>query len=177
LLNNREQIQLGERMMQSRLVWALVCFGFLLSGCGRISSATIERAAARAAERRSASVMARDLARDNASRITRLPAERRVYRYATESQARAFEGKGFPPRTHFTASEGPGRPLSGAAAQERYGLPYSPDRRLSVTLPEGTALKSNKVVGGAPGYGEIRIERGLPPDRITSESVLPPGRK
>jgi hypothetical protein len=162
--------------MKSRLMWLLVCLGFLLSGCGRISSATIERAAARAAERTSAGVMARDLARDNAARITRLQSERQVYRYTTESQARQFEREGFPPHSHFTASEGPGRPLNGLTAQERYGLPYTPNRRLGVTLPEGTTLKSNKVVGGEPGYGELRVERGLPPDTIRSESVLQPGR-
>jgi hypothetical protein len=158
--------------MKLRLMWLFVGLGFLLSGCGRISSATIERAAARTVERRSAGVLARDLARDNAARITRLQSERRVYRYATESQTREFERKGFPPLSHFTTSEGPGRPLSGAAAKERYGLPYRPDRRLGVTLPEGTTLKSNKVVGGAPGYGELRVERGLPPETIHSESIL-----
>lgn len=158
--------------MKLRLICLLLCAGFLIAGCGRVSPARIERAAARAAERRTASVMARDLARDNASRLTRLQTERRVYKYTTESQAREFERKGFPPHTHFTASEGPGRPLSGRTAQERYGLPYTPDRRLGVTLPEGTSVKSNKVVGGAPGYGELRIEKQLPPDPIGSVSVL-----
>jgi len=163
--------------MKLRLTWLFVCAGFLLAGCGRVSPATIEKAVARAVERRAASVMARDLARDNASRITRLQTERRVYKYTTESQAREFERKGFPPLTHFTASEGPGRPLNGRTAQKRYGLPYTPDRRLGVTLPEGTSVKSNKVVGGAPGYGELRIEKHLPPDPIGSESLLKSGRR
>ena len=159
-------------MMKFRLVLPLVCAGFLLAGCGRVSPGRIEKAAARAAERRAASILARDLARDNASRITRLQTERRVFKYTTESQARKFERKGFPPLTHFTASEGPGRPLSGKAAQKRYGLPYTPDRRLGVTLPEGASVKSNKVVGGAPGYGELRIEKRLSPAQIGSQSVL-----
>jgi hypothetical protein len=163
--------------MKFRLWSALVCASILLAGCGRVSPQRIEKAAARATERRAAGILTRDLARDNASRATRLKMERRVYRYTTESQAREAERKGFPPRTHFTASEGPGRPLSGTAAQDRYGLPYTPDRRLSVTLPPGTPVKANKVVGGAPGYGELRIERSLSPDRIRTESVLQPGQK
>src|ERR1035437_663087 len=149
--------------MTLRTMCLLVCVGFLPTGCGRISPQRLEKAAARAAERRAASILARDLARDNASRTTRLQTERRVFKYATKPQAREFERRGFPPLTHFTASEGRGRPISGRVAQKRYGLAYTPDRRLSVTLPEGTAVKSNKVVGGAPGYGELRIEKRLPP--------------
>jgi len=163
--------------MKLRLLWLLVYAGFLLAGCGRVSPATIKKAAARAAERRAATVMARDLARDNASRLTRLQTERRVYKYTTDSHAREFKRKGFPPLTHFTASQGPGRPLSGRTAQERYGLSYTPSRRLGVTLPVGTSVKSNKVVGGAPGYGELRIEKRLPPGPIGSESVLKAGRE
>ena len=33
-----------------------------------------------------------------------------------------------------------------------------PNHRLGITLPEGTQVKANKVVGGSPGYGEIRTE-------------------
>ncbi len=163
--------------MNLRLISMVVCVGVLLAGCGRVSPGRIEKAAARAAERRAARILTRDLARDNASRATRLKTERRVYRYTTESQAREVQRKGFPPQTHFTTSESPGRPLSGSTAQKRYGLPYTPNRRLGVTLPEGTTVRSNKVVGGAPGYGELRSERGLSPETIRSESVLLPGRK
>ena len=53
-----------------------------------------------------------------------------------------------------------------------FGLPYIPDRRLSVTLPEGTAVKSNKVVGGAPGYGELRGGGAVFPNLIGSELVV-----
>jgi len=155
----------------------VVCAGVLLAGCGRVSPGRIEKAAARAAERRAARILTRDLARDNASRATHLKMERRVYRYTTESQAREAQRKGFPPQTHFTVSESPGCPLSGSTAKKRYGLPNTPNRRLSVTLPEGTTVKSNKVVGGAPGYGELRTERSLSPDTIRSESVLRPEPK
>ena len=163
--------------MTFRLRSTLVCAGILLVGCGRVSPQRIEKAAARAVERRAAAVLARDLARDNASRATRLKTERRVYRYTTESQAKVVERKGFAPGTHFAASEGLGHPLSGTAARQRYGLPYTPDRRLSVTLPLGTPVKANKVIGGAPGYGELRIERSLSPENIRAESVLQPGQK
>lgn len=162
--------------MSLRFAWVLaVCAGFMLTGCGRVSPGRVGRAAARSAERRVADTLARDLARDRASRTTRLRAERRVYKYTTESKALLFERQGFPPRTHFTASAGPGRPLSGITAKERYGLTYTPNRRLSVVLPEGTAVKANKVVGGAPGYGELRVEKRISPDPIRSESVLKPG--
>ena len=154
----------------------VVCAGVLLAGCGRVSPGRIEKAAVRAAERRSAPILTRDLARDNASRATRLKMERRVYRYTTEWQAREVQRKGFPPQTHFTTSESAGRPLSGSTAKKCYGLPYTPNR-LGVTLPEGTTVRSNKVVGGAPGYGELRSDHGLSPDTIRSESVLLPGRK
>lgn len=163
--------------MKLRLIWMLVSAGFLLAGCGRVSPGRVEKAVARAAERRAARVLARDLIRDNASRTTRLQTERRVYKYTTESQAREFERKGFPPLTHFTASEPSGRSPSGKTAQARYGLSYTPNRRLGVTLPEGMTIKSNKVVGGAPGYGEIRIERPLSPDTIGSKTVLQPGNQ
>ena len=163
--------------MKSRTMCLLVCaVGLLLAGCGRVSPGRIERAAARAAERRAAGVMARDLARDSTSRATRLGAERRVYKYATEPKALLFEQKGFPPGTHFTASAGPGRPPSAKTAQQHFGLSYRPNRRLGVTLPEGTQVKSNKVVGGSPGYGEIRSEKRLPPGVIGSDLALKPGR-
>ena len=163
--------------MNLRLTWMLVCAGFLLAGCGRVSPARIEKAAARAAERRAAGVMARDLARDSTSRTTRLGAERRVYKYTTESKALIFERKGFSSGTHFTSSAGPGRPLSGKSAEQRFGLDYRPDRRLGITLPEGTQVKANKVVGGSPGYGEIRVEQPIPPGAIDSKSILESGRK
>jgi len=149
----------------------------LLSGCGRVSPARLEKAAAAAAERRAAGILARDLARDDASRAIELGGERRVYKYTTESEARGFEREGFPPNTHFTASDGPGHPLSGSTAQKRFGLSYTPDRRLGVTLPGGTAVKPNQVIGGAPGYGELRVEQPLPPASIRAESVLRPGHQ
>ena len=56
--------------MKLRLILLLVGGGFLLAGCGHVSPVRIEKAAARSAERRAASAMARDLVRDNASLIT-----------------------------------------------------------------------------------------------------------
>jgi hypothetical protein len=121
--------------------------------------------------------MARDLIRDNASRTVQLGAERRVYKYTSESKALVFGRKGLPQGTHFAASAGPGRPLSGKTAEQRFGLDYRPNRRLSITLPAGTQVKTNKVIGGSPGYGEIRIEKGLPSAAVGSDLALKPGRK
>lgn len=154
----------------------LVFMAVVLTGCGRVSPSRIERAATRAAERQTARIMARDLTRDGASKATRLRANRRVFRFTTKARATAAQREGFSPGTHFTATAGAGRPLSGNAAKKRYGLPNTPDRRLSVTLPEGTLVKPNKVIGGTPGYGEIRIENWISRESVAAEAVLVPGR-
>lgn len=161
--------------MQLRLMIMLTLFaGFSLAG--GVSSGR-KAAPPRAPARKATSPMGRDLVRDNASRTIRLQTKRPVYKYTTRSQAREFERKGFPPRTHFTASQGPGRPLNGSTAQKRYGLPYTPSRRLGVTLPKGTSVKSNRVIGGAPGYGELRIQKRLAPAPSGSAKLLKSGRK
>ena len=83
----------------------------------------------------------------------------------------------FPPRTHFTASEGQD---DLSAARQRKSATDCPIRRTaawSVTLPQGTPVKTNKVIGGAPGYGELRVERSLSPDSIRSGTVLSSGHK
>ena len=142
----------------------------LSAGCGRVS----ERVG-RSAAKRAASVLGRDLARDTASRTVRLGREIRVFKYMTEGDKAVAQRFGFQPRTHFTPSAKPGRPLSGVAAQKRYGLPSRPDERLTVAIPKGTPVKPNKVIGGAPGYGELRIERPLPPESIVAGAKLKPG--
>ena len=109
--------------MMSRLVCSCLCGALWLSGCGKVASETIERAAGRAAGRRAATAFSRDLERDAASKLIRLQRERHVYKFTTESQARKFAREGFPPSTHFTASGSVGRPLSGAVAKKRYGHP------------------------------------------------------
>jgi hypothetical protein len=142
------------------------------TGCGRVSQRV-----GRAAAKKAASVLGRDLARDNAARTLRLGQERRVFKYMTDADTKMAQRFGFGSRTHFTPTAKPGRPLSGLEAQKRYGLGYRPARRLTVIVPRGTPVKPNKVIGGAPGYGELRVERPLPPESIVTGSKLRRGGK
>jgi hypothetical protein len=131
------------------------------SSCGRVGSRAIGLAS-RSAERRAAAALGRDLERDAASKAFQLQVPRRVFKYTTEGDAKTILEKGFAPGMHFTSKVSPGRPLTPARAAERYGLDYVPEKRMTVTLPAGTSVKHNKVIGGAAGYGEFRVEQPLP---------------
>jgi uncharacterized protein YceK len=133
------------------------------SGCGKVASRTIG-VMSRSAERRAAAVLARDLERDAASKAVQLQVPRRVFKYTTEADAQRIIEKGFAPATHFTSNATVGRPLTAAHAAERYGLRYGPEKRVTVTLPAGTSVKPNKVIGGAAGFGELKVEQALPAD-------------
>jgi hypothetical protein len=143
-------------------------------GCGRIAERAIGDAG-RVAERRSAAILARDLDRDAASRLTRLPQARQVFKYTTKSDAKRMMAEGIPSGSHFTSVVKPGRPLSSSHAAERFGLDYKPSERLSVTIPKGAGVKLNKVVGGSPGgIGEIKVVEPLHPSDITKSTTLNP---
>jgi len=135
------------------------------TGCGRIGSHVVGTIS-RSSERRSAAIMERDLERDSLRRALKLPAPGRVFKYTTEEDAQEIHGRGFVPGMHFTSNVKPRRPLTPAHAAVRYGLAYEPATRLAVTLPAGVAVKANKVIGGAAGYGELRIDQSLPADSI-----------
>jgi uncharacterized protein YceK len=154
----------------------VVLIAILLSclGCGRIAERTIGTVG-RSAERRGASVLSRDLERDATSKLTRLQVPRQVFKYTTKSDAERMLAKGFPAGSHFTSGIKAGRPLRASRAAERFGLGYQPRKRLSVTLPIGSSVRFNKVVGGAPGgFGEIRVERPLRPSVIKKSARLVP---
>jgi hypothetical protein len=143
-------------------------------GCGRVAERAIGTVG-RTAERRGAAVLSRDLERDAASKIARLRTERQVFKYATKSDAKRMIAKGFPEGSHFTSGIKPGRPLRASRAAARFGLAYEPRQRLSVTLPRGTSVRFNKVVGGAAaGVGEIRVEQPLHRSVIKKSLRLPP---
>jgi len=143
----------------------------ILAGCGRVGSRAVS-AVSRSAERRATAVLGRDLERDAASKALELQAPRRVFKYTTEGDAKKIVEKGFVPGMHFTSKVNPGRPLTPARAAERYGLGYAPEERMTVTLPAGTSVKRNKVIGGAAGYGEVRIDQSLPADAANSVTNL-----
>ncbi len=134
-------------------------------GCQRVEQRVGQRVAAATSERLAA-VFARDQARDAASRVVRLARPRRVFRYVTPAEAELALRDGFRPGTHFTSHATAGRPMSTAAAAKRYGIPEGRTYRLTVQLPANTRVRLNKVVGGAPGVGEVRIEDPLPPTVI-----------
>ena len=143
-------------------------------GCGRMAERALSTAG-RAAERRGASLLARDFDRDAASRLARLPKARQVFKYTTNADAERMMAKGIPVGSHFTSGIKVGRPLSSSHAAERFGLNYKPRKRLSVTIPKGTGVRMNKVVGGSRGgFGEIRVEQSLRPSNITKEAALGP---
>lgn len=141
----------------------LVLLSLACAGCGKVASRTVG-AMSRSAERRAAAALARDLERDAASRAVQLQAPRRVFKYTTEADAQRILEKGFTPGMHFTSKARPGRPLTAAHAAERYGLSYAPEKRVTVTLPVGASVKPNKVIGGAAGFGELKVEQALPAD-------------
>jgi len=106
-----------------------------------------------------AQVMKLDRLRDGQAPIRMLTKPRSVFRYTSNEQAQLYRQRGVPSGAHFTVNAGPGRPLSAAHAKERYGLPRAPTARVEAVLPRGTTVKSGKVVGGQPGYGELKTYR------------------
>lgn len=111
-------------------------------------------------------VARRDFWRDLVTRAEELRASRTVYRYVSAEEARLIRQQGFGAATHFTAGVTPGRPLSAAAAAERYGLGRAPAYRVAVEVPAGTRVKFNKALGGEPGWGELLVMSKVPPTWI-----------
>jgi hypothetical protein len=98
----------------------------------------------------------KDLDRDNKTKTKSLPQDRTVYRYTTKDKAKIEAKKGVAPESHLTTKGGPGRPLSAAEAKRRYGLEKSPDVRETVELKKGDKVRSNRVIGGERGRGELK---------------------
>jgi hypothetical protein len=108
-----------------------------------------------------------DRLRDARTKPLRLVKPRTVYRFTTVKQAHSYSRAGVPAGTHFTSAAGRGRPLSAISAQKRYGLPAKPSARVTVKLLQGTRIKTNKVIGGSSGYGEVKTYRKkLPPTAL-----------
>jgi hypothetical protein len=141
-------------------VIGIVLLGCSIAGCGR-AGATVAGRAAVAVRTRAMGAVTRDAVRDRATRVVKLGTERRVFRYTTSEPAARARSAGFPAGTHFTSAVTRGRPLSGAKAADRYGLPHVPDHRLTVTLPKGTQVRFNKALAGNRGVGEITTARPL----------------
>lgn len=125
---------------------------------------------------RNRSLLLRDTVRDARSQVLRLVRPRSVFRY-TSARTAALEFRGgVAARRHFTSRISAGRPLSSLRAQRRFGLPRSPQARLTIRLPKGTPVRLNKALGGEPGWGEITSTRRLPPGAVRKVVPLRPSK-
>jgi hypothetical protein len=145
-------------------------------GCGRVGKSAarrVLRGETRAAERQTASVLRRDLLRDHATASRVLAKERTAFRYTTKLQSERELRGGIRPGSHLTSRAYPGRPLKAESAQARYGLPRRPQVRMTIDLPKGTEVRTNRALGGAPGVGEVTIVRRTNPSAIRKVVPLP----
>lgn len=134
--------------------------------------AGLQKAAQRALQLEQA--YARDRLRDAATPTRPLGKPRRVQRYTSASGAERAQKSGLPADTHMTSSVARGRGLSAEAAQQRFGLRTPPERVLTIELPAGTPIRTNKVLAGAPGQGEITSPQRIPASAIKSSREVRP---
>lgn len=110
--------------MKSRFL-ALVAIILLAAGAQAASLSENKRRADEVTQKRqqetkkTKEALRRDLARDRETKAKPLSRDRTVFRYTSKDRAKAELQKGIPPRSHMTASGGPGRPLSAKKAQDR----------------------------------------------------------
>lgn len=125
---------------------------------------SLGKAFARSAMRK---VLRLDRVRDAVSLAKPLARSRKVWRFSSRDQAAREARYGLAPGRHLTARIARGRPPAPSTAQRRYGLPSTPQVRATWQLPAGTPVRSNKVLGGAPGVGELLTSsKRLPPDYL-----------
>ncbi|MEW8054177.1 MAG: hypothetical protein AB2796_02585 [Candidatus Thiodiazotropha sp.] len=113
-----------------------------------------------------ARLFARDLKNHAATMAKPLARARTVHRYTSFVRGRGEKASGLSPNTHMTVRARPGRPMSPENAQRRYGLAYRPRVRETIVLPKGFPVRHNKVVGGAPGVGELTSPKPVPATNI-----------
>ena len=137
-------------------------------GAARVTSRSISRGAAKSAGH---AVMpsAKDLFRRDIHRgpVRPLVQPRTVFRYTTKEWAISEAKRGVAPGRHMTSQATPGRPLSADHAQRAFGLPQKPRARETIRLNQGFPVRHGRVVGGAPGKGEITSPRRVSPTKIT----------
>lgn len=134
--------------------------------------AGLQKAAQRALQLEQA--YARDRLRDAATPARPLGKPRRVQRYTNAASAERAQKSGLPADTHMTSGVARGRGLSAETAQQRYGLRAAPQRVLTIELPAGTPVRSNKVLAGAPGLGEITSPQRIPASAIKAVRTVRP---
>lgn len=111
-------------------------------------------------------LFAHDAARDAATKAAPLAKPKNVWRYTSNTEARNAAKKGLPAGRHMTSGVTPGRAPGADIARRRYGLQQKPEVRMTIQLPASQPVRSNKVLGGGRGVGEITSSRPLPPSAI-----------
>lgn len=117
-------------------------------------------------------LFARDAARDAATPTKPVPKPTNVWRYTSKEEAEAATRQGLAPNKHMTSKTTPGRPPAAKTAKERYGLAREPEVRMKIEVPQGQPVRRNKVLGGAPGVGEMTSPKPVPPEAIKGVTPL-----
>lgn len=151
-------------LLRRRRVVTMLLVVAAASACGP-SSRKVNKAVAKRIQQ--------DLVRDFFTKSKRLPAPRTVFRYMSSQEAKAARTQGIDPGRHFTATARPGRPWSSSSAVSQLGLPVAPTHRATVRLFDGTPVKANKVLGGSPGRGELKVMKQIPPNQVVKIVPIP----
>lgn len=117
-------------------------------------------------------LFARDTARDAATTARPLSKPKNVWRYTTKADASKAAKQGLPAGKHMTSGVTSGRAPRADTARNRYGLQQNPEVRMTIQLPAGQPVRSNKVLGGARGVGEVTSSRAIPPGAIKRVAPL-----
>ena len=120
-----------------------------------------------------ARLLRRDAARDAATVAVPTAESRTVWRYTSEAEAKRETRRGIAADRHFTPNVTPGRPPRPSTAQGQYGLPQSPQVRMTVRIEKGSPVLRNRALGGGPGRGEIVNTELLPPGAVQKVTRLP----
>jgi len=166
-------------MMRMRLVTMfLIWFGCvhttaIAAGFGNAAVRGGQKSLGRALRRPTHRTRAFDLNRDGKTPLSVLKRERTVDRYTLATRAASELKRGIPANRHMT-SVATRRPLTASSATARLGLSAKPNVVERVTIPRGTRLHFDKVVGGKPGYGEITVPSRLPENSIRKVIKLRP---
>jgi hypothetical protein len=147
--------------------------GALGRAIGRGAAKSLARATGRGAERSAIRTPARALLRRDHARDLRtvpksLARPRTMYRYAPAPRAKVEVRRGIPPGRHLASRRAVGRPLGARRAQKVYGLPKKPGAVETVRIPAKQPVRVNKVIGGAPGRGEVTSPNRIPAGAIRS---------
>jgi hypothetical protein len=148
--------------VKCRHIVVCMCIGVLTVGFGGAeagSSSVTEK-------EKAAAVKQRDAERDRRVQAKPVSKDVTVRRFVpTRKEAESEKKNGVDKGKHMTASA-KGRPPTGETARKQYGLEKTPKYVETVRIPKGAAVKSSKVIGGAPGRGEKVASKTLPVERI-----------